>query len=425
MSVFGDVLERVVFVAFTTVFYAVQLVYMCVYTVLRLSFRLIPDPYAIEEEIYFDPYANVVVGTRYNKRNVAQVWGPHLLQRYDSPLYTGHIGSIMGYKRPYRHNKYTRTTVIAADGCTLCLDWAYCTSPFPLGVLFIVPGLASYSGTDYVEHFVAIAVQKFHVCVANTRGMGDTPLDSPKLMSAGFTDDIRDILRSDFSKSVLAERFRNNLPVFGLGFSIGGNILAKYLAEQSQRGEEIPLTAAIACCAPYDLVATLLHMMREPQHTLYQSHFLEGLREYTQRHKSTIMRMPIDHDVLYNEVATKKAIRTVQDFERHVVMSQHGYDDAEEYYKDSSSFLRLPHVQVPLLCISALDDPCIGSPPSVRRWQALVNKNPNISFVGTPSGGHLGYLQNPWHELIDRPNVLEQAIFGSFEYYALTHISNK
>lgn len=65
------------------------------------------------------------------------------------------------------------------------------------------------------------------------------PLTSPQLYSAGHTDDIRAALM--FISSMYPKA-----PLLGIGFSLGANVLTRYLA---QEGEQSRLTAgcALAC----------------------------------------------------------------------------------------------------------------------------------------------------------------------------------
>lgn len=72
---------------------------------------------------------------------------------------------------------------------------------------------------------------------------GHTPVTSPQLYSASKTSDLRCallFLTTVFPRSVFA----------GLGFSLGANILAKYLGEQ---GDDTPLRGALLLGTPFDL----------------------------------------------------------------------------------------------------------------------------------------------------------------------------
>ena len=59
------------------------------------------------------------------------------------------------------------------------------------------------------------------------------PLTSPQLYSAGHTDDIRAAL-------LYISRMYPEAPLLGIGFSLGANVLTRYLA---QEGEQSRLAA--------------------------------------------------------------------------------------------------------------------------------------------------------------------------------------
>ena len=80
--------------------------------------------------------------------------------------------------------------------------------------------------------WVPYAALVAHVLFIST-GAG-VPLTSPQLYSAGHTDDIRTALL--YIASIYPEA-----PLLGIGFSLGANVLTRYLA---QEGEHSRLSAA-------------------------------------------------------------------------------------------------------------------------------------------------------------------------------------
>lgn len=69
-----------------------------------------------------------------------------------------------------------------------------------------------------------------------------------------------------------------------------------------------------------------------------------------------------------------------------------GYQNAEEYWSDASSYKHLNSIKVPLLKIYARDDMLVKG-PAARKLRDCV-QNPNIIVLKTKSGGHLG-----WHHV--------------------------
>jgi predicted alpha/beta-fold hydrolase len=69
----------------------------------------------------------------------------------------------------------------------------------------------------------------------STKGAG-TPITAPQLYSAGYTDDLRTALL------YITHRFPD-APLLGLGFSLGANVLTRYI---SQEGEKSRLLSGCA-----------------------------------------------------------------------------------------------------------------------------------------------------------------------------------
>lgn len=61
-----------------------------------------------------------------------------------------------------------------------------------------------------------------------------------------------------------------------------------------------------------------------------------------------------------------------------------GWNSVDEYYAGSSSSLSIPHVQIPLLCIQAENDPI--APANAIPYEE-IKANPNCILVTTPTGG--------------------------------------
>jgi predicted alpha/beta-fold hydrolase len=68
------------------------------------------------------------------------------------------------------------------------------------------------------------------------------------------------------------------------------------------------------------------------------------------------------------------------------VIKTHGYPTIQDYYKDASSASYVNGIAIPTLFINAEDDPI-----ALIEAAPLHNlKNPNIIYVTTTTGGHLG-----------------------------------
>ncbi len=93
-------------------------------------------------------------------------------------------------------------------------------------VLLLFPGLTGGSGCSYVLHAVRRAKQAgIRAVVFNSRGTADSPVTSPQFYSASYTEDTRAVV-----EHVTKARPRSIL--LAAGWSLGANILLRYLGEQ-------------------------------------------------------------------------------------------------------------------------------------------------------------------------------------------------
>ncbi|ORC87695.1 uncharacterized protein TM35_000201040 [Trypanosoma theileri] len=332
---------------------------------------------------------------------------------YTSPPYSGHVGTVLCALRPHRPIQYTRQTVDGADGNPICLDWfpADTEGNTPAkGIMIIFPGLASWSQTNYVQHFVWHAHNSgIHCCVFNARGMGDTPLTQPRITSAAWTEDIRWIARTTLSKSALSLRFgsaANN--VWSVGFSLGGVILAKFLSEEGQKGtQDLPFDAALILNSPLDTLAAN-HNISLRKNLLYQKNMTAGLVKYVVRHKDIIKRLPgvATEGIRKDSSAFLKKIKTIYDVDKYIVAPHNKFSSPEEYYAAVNTLTSLLYTKIPTLCVSAIDDPVTGH-PSKKQLQDVISTNNNVAFLQLPHGGHLGYIGSPLDEWNDRPSIME------------------
>jgi predicted alpha/beta-fold hydrolase len=82
-------------------------------------------------------------------------------------------------------------------------------------------------------------------------------------------------------------------------------------------------------------------------------------------------------------------VRTVREFDDAITAPCFGYKDAEEYYQAAGAKSVIRKVAVPLLVVTAQDDPFV---PYVSFSAARVEENPCVRFVAPEHGGHCGFV---------------------------------
>src|SRR6266550_9076822 len=186
------------------------------------------------------------------------------------------------------------------------------------------------------------------------------------------------------------ERITGEYPASPLaiaGVSLGGNVLLKFLGE---RGNDLPaqLRAAAAISVPFDLSRSSRRINRGFSR-FYQRFFLGSLRR---KAEEKARRFP---DLAPADKIS--ALRTLEDFDNLITGPLHGFRDAQDYYRRSSSLSWLRCIRINTLLLSAVDDPML--PPEVLdevREIARQNHALRLEFVGR--GGHAGFIAGsvPW-----------------------------
>lgn len=247
----------------------------------------------------------------------------------------------------------------------------------PLAVL--IHGLTGCStGTYMLASALHLLEQGYPVLRLNLRGAGPARALCRQQYHAGRSQDLQDAL------AALPEALTES-GVVAVGYSLGANMLLKYLAEQGAGG---PVRAAAAVSAPIDLKAASLRLMR-PRNRLYHDWLLHRMQE------EALAGDGLDG----RERRTVSAARTVYEFDDRFVAPRNGFAGAEDYYIRSSAVRLLPAIRVPTLIIHALDDPWIpGAAYTGFDWQG----SPKLLPLLPSQGGHVGFhgvgSRVPWHD---------------------------
>jgi len=178
----------------------------------------------------------------------------------------------------------------------------------------------------------------------------------------------------------------SNAPVLGVvGVSLGGNVLLKLLGE---RGTDLPakLKAAAAISVPFDLARSARRISRGFSR-FYQRFFLNSLKE---KARAKAQKFP---DIAPPEKIS--GLRTLEDFDDLITGPLHGFKDAQDYYRRSSSLHFLSNIRIDTLLLSAIDDPML--PPEVlEEVREVARKNRYLHTEFVESGGHAGFIAGSW-----------------------------
>ena len=239
-------------------------------------------------------------------------------------------------------------------------------------LILIVHGLEGSSDSGYSIGIADKAFARgYHAIRMNQRNCGGTELLTPTLYNSGMSSDYRAILLE-----LIADGFQH---IFFAGYSMGGNLVTKMAGEWAADAPKELRGIAVVCPA-MDLSACA-DALEEPLNFFYQRHFVKGLLERYRRKVE-----------LFPQRYSKNGfgpIRTVREFDDLITGPQFGYKDAEQYYQAAGAKRVIAQVKVPLLLMTAKDDPFV---PYESFLRAKVADNPAVQFVATDHGGHCGFI---------------------------------
>jgi predicted alpha/beta-fold hydrolase len=198
----------------------------------------------------------------------------------------------------------------------------------------------------------------------------------PRLYHSGETSDLDFVVRELVARDP-------STPLYAIGFSLGGNVLLKWLGET---GASSAIRAAVTLSVPYDLAAAARYLER-PIGRLYCAHFMRRLKP---KALDVIARFP---DETRLDRARVLAARSFHEFDQFVTAPLHGFASAEDYYSRSSAIAYLPRIQVPTLCLSSNDDPFL---PREALTRARAAASSSVTFLVTDHGGHMGFVSGRW-----------------------------
>ncbi|SKB49804.1 hypothetical protein SAMN05660776_1420 [Salegentibacter holothuriorum] len=165
-----------------------------------------------------------------------------------------------------------------------------------------------------------------------------------------------------------------------IGFSLGGNLLLKYLGEQATIPSEIK--SAVAISTPCDLGASL-EELNKIHNFLYSKRFLKNLKKELQ-----LRQTHFPEKISKKEITQCNSLLAIDEL---YTSKAHGFKNASDYYKKCSCIGFLPNITTPTLLINAKNDSFL----SPNSYPTEIARNSEFLHLETPKhGGHVGYIQH-------------------------------
>jgi len=291
----------------------------------------------------------------------------------------GHVSTIYsGVMRKVEGVTQKRERITLPDTDFIDLDWSYAGNKTKQ-LLVILHGLEGNAQRHYMLGSAKIANQNNMdaVCV-NFRGCSGEVNKTFQSYHSGKTDDLATVIKhitSQFDYDTI------NLN----GFSLGGNVILKYLGETLDLPKQIK--AAVTVSVPVYLRGSLEQLMSSKNY-VYSKKFLRNLRTKLIE-KQQLFPQKINNQDL-------SAVRTLKDFDDVYTSKAHGFKDAYDYYEQASSLQYLKHISIPTLLINAQNDSFLS-----KECYPIQEAEENTNFyLEMPKyGGHVGFYdqQNTYY----------------------------
>ena len=279
-----------------------------------------------------------------------------------------HVQSVLGGMPGLRRPSVTRERWELDDGDFLDVDWL---RPDGRAWALVLPGLTGGLGSAYAVRLLrALATAGYRAGLLNYRGHSGRPNRLATGYHAGFTRDL----------DTVAQRLAGKYgPGVVAGYSLGGNLLLKWLGET---GDDAPVRAAAAVSVPFDLAAAAASLRAGPARA-YDRYLLIGLRRYVRRKFRDRRALPMPLSEL-------GGLKSIEAFDERITAPLHGFDGAADYYARASCRPWLAKIRVPTLVLNARDDPLVPA-DSLPAEQDL---GASVTLALSDRGGHVGFIDS-------------------------------
>lgn len=265
---------------------------------------------------------------------------------------------------------YRRQRLELPDGDFLDLDWSRIGSR---RLIIALHGLEGSARRPYVMGMVrAFNHAGWDAVGINFRNCSGTPNRLLQSYHIGATGDLAYLVEQ------LAASARYTCIVL-IGFSLGGNVVLKYLGEQ---GSQLPcaMQAGVAISAPVDVVDANREI-RKWRNRPYVWRFMRSMNAKIEQ-----KRRRFGHQLF----EPARPARNFDEFDEWYTAPIHGFSSAYDYWQRSSSIHFIPYIRVPTLMVNAADDTFLG--PNCYPT-ALARPHRHFHLEIPRHGGHVGFVQ--------------------------------
>lgn len=286
-------------------------------------------------------------------------------------LASAHLQTLATLLRPTPRLNLRRERLELPDGDFIDLAWSGEHNPQgPLAVL--VHGLTGGFRSKYIlgtaSELIALG---WRAVILQLRGAGPEPNRLARNYDQGDTEDLR------YLWHLLREREPQAF-IAAVGWSLGGNVTLKALAEEGRRA---PVNLAATACVPFR-IRPCAERLASGFSRVYQNHLLNEVKNALRRKHGQVALSP------KVDFRAALAARNFIEYDQAFTAPLGGFRDVEDYYARVSCGRFLKRIHRSTLVVQALDDPFMTA-DIVPEAKAL---SPHVTLELSASGGHVGFV---------------------------------
>ncbi len=263
---------------------------------------------------------------------------------------------------------YQRQRITTPDQDFLDLDWSKVGSE---KLVILLHGLEGSADRPYIRGMAKVFnLEGWDAVGINFRSCSGEPNWLLRSYHMGVSDDLDVIV-----KHAIGQGYRQ---IALIGFSLGGNVLLKFLGEQGRQVAS-ELVGAVAYSVPCHITSANVEIDKW-FNRVYLKRFLDGLNAKV---KEKSQRFPDKIDF------GGPIPRNFQEFDDRFTAPIHGFKDARDYWESCSSLYFLDDICVPCLIVNAKDDSFLSEQCYPHR---RVDANKYLQLETPDYGGHVGFV---------------------------------
>lgn len=289
------------------------------------------------------------------------------------PFRNAHLNTIFpALLRNVKGINYQRERIETPDNDFLDLDWSQKGYD---KLVIVLHGLEGNADRPYVRGMIKLFNQQgWDGLGMNFRGCSGEMNRQLASYHMGKTEDLECVVQHILNKFESLYR-----EIALIGFSMGGNVILKYLGEQGVKMNPI-IKKAVVYSVPCHIESANTEIHKK-QNALYLKRFMNKLNE-----KTAIKAKLFPETIQFDQ---KNKPKDFYLFDKLYTAPINGFKSNVDYWQRASSFQFLKNISIPTLMINAADDTFLSEACYPKE---LAEKHPFLFLEIPKYGGHVGFV---------------------------------